>query len=67
MWTVRLSAQPPRTVRTDDGPPDCELAGTAERLYLTLWNRLPLDAVTVTGDTGLARLWREQSGITWSQ
>ncbi|MER6618317.1 maleylpyruvate isomerase family mycothiol-dependent enzyme [Streptomyces xantholiticus] len=67
VWTVRLSAQPPHTVRTDDGPADCELSGTAERLYLTLWNRLPLEAVSVTGDTGLARLWREQSGITWSR
>ncbi|MEW2632898.1 maleylpyruvate isomerase family mycothiol-dependent enzyme [Streptomyces sp. NPDC048389] len=66
VWTVRLSAQPPRTERTDEGPADCEMGGTAERLYLTLWNRLPPAAVSVTGDTELARLWREQSGITWS-
>ncbi|MEV4680651.1 maleylpyruvate isomerase family mycothiol-dependent enzyme [Streptomyces kurssanovii] len=66
VWTVRLSPEPPRTGRTEEGPADCEVSGTAERLYLTLWNRLPLDAVSVTGDAGLARLWREQSGITWS-
>ncbi|MFJ8074188.1 maleylpyruvate isomerase family mycothiol-dependent enzyme [Streptomyces sp. NPDC096176] len=66
VWTVRLSAEPPRTERTAGEPADCELRGTAERLYLTLWNRLPLDAVAVVGDTGLARMWRERSGITWS-
>jgi uncharacterized protein (TIGR03083 family) len=65
VWSVQLSAEPPRTLRTETGPADCELSGTAERLYLTLWNRLPLDAVSVRGDAGLARLWREESGITW--
>ncbi|MGW2177685.1 maleylpyruvate isomerase family mycothiol-dependent enzyme [Streptomyces sp. NPDC001732] len=76
VWTVRLSAQPPRTERTEqtgriggvaqEGPVDCELSASAENLYLTLWNRLPLTAVTVTGDPEPARIWRENSGITWS-
>ncbi|MEU2117691.1 maleylpyruvate isomerase family mycothiol-dependent enzyme [Streptomyces sp. NPDC016459] len=48
------------------GSADVELSGPADRLYLTLWNRLPTAAVTVTGDAELARLWRETSGITWS-
>ncbi|WP_392676023.1 maleylpyruvate isomerase family mycothiol-dependent enzyme [Streptomyces sp. LN785] len=68
-WTVRLSPEPPRAARTDgceDGGVDCELSGTAEELYLTLWNRLPVTAVTVTGDPGLATLWCENSGVTWS-
>ncbi|MFE2012302.1 maleylpyruvate isomerase family mycothiol-dependent enzyme [Streptomyces sp. NPDC059491] len=70
-WTLRLSAtEPPRTERAFPGTAadrspavDTEISGTAERLYLTLWNRLPLDAVTVTGDADLARLWRETSAI----
>ncbi|MFE1381562.1 maleylpyruvate isomerase family mycothiol-dependent enzyme [Streptomyces sp. NPDC058740] len=66
-WTVRLSQEPPRTEHGAAGPADCELAGPADRLYLTLWNRLPQDAVTVTGDGSLARLWRENSAIVWSQ
>lgn len=66
VWTVRLSADAPRTERTEEGPADCELSGTAEQLYLTLWNRLPLTTVSVTGDAELARLWRELSAITWS-
>ncbi|WP_282692314.1 maleylpyruvate isomerase family mycothiol-dependent enzyme [Streptomyces sp. CC208A] len=64
VWTVRLSAEPPVTERAAaGGPADAEVSGTAERLYLTLWNRLPASAVTVTGDADLLRLWRETSAI----
>lgn len=63
VWTVRLSQEVPRTERGAEGPADCELTGPADRLYLALWNRLPQDAVTVTGDDSLARLWREHSAI----
>ncbi|GGT51223.1 maleylpyruvate isomerase family mycothiol-dependent enzyme [Streptomyces purpureus] len=66
VWTVRLSADAPRTTRDAEGPADCELSGPAGRLYAMLWNRLPQQAVTVTGDASLARLWRETSAITWS-
>ncbi|WP_418961289.1 maleylpyruvate isomerase family mycothiol-dependent enzyme [Streptomyces tritici] len=66
VWTVRLSQDAPHTTRTDDGPADCTLSGPVSRLYLTLWNRLPADAVDVSGDASLAALWREHSGITWS-
>lgn len=44
---------------------DCELRGTAEGLYLTLWNRLPLTAVTLRGDRSVARLWTDNSAVTW--
>ncbi|MFF6777166.1 maleylpyruvate isomerase family mycothiol-dependent enzyme [Streptomyces sp. NPDC012637] len=66
VWTVRLSPEAPRTTRDAEGPADCELSGPADRLYLTLWNRLPQEAVTVTGDASLALLWRENSAVTWS-
>ncbi|MFF5920008.1 maleylpyruvate isomerase family mycothiol-dependent enzyme [Streptomyces flavochromogenes] len=69
VWTVRLSAtEPPRTERDGraSGPVDTELVGAADRLYLVLWNRLPFDAVTLTGDEEPARVWRETSGVTWS-
>ncbi|MEU2250800.1 maleylpyruvate isomerase family mycothiol-dependent enzyme [Streptomyces sp. NPDC019224] len=70
VWTVRLSAEPPRAVREETPAEalvvDCELSAPAETLYLTLWNRLPLTALTVTGDEDLARLWRDNSSITWS-
>lgn len=66
-WTVRLSPEPPQTARDDASSEvvavDCELSATAEELYLTLWNRLPLTAITVTGDPEPARIWSENSGI----
>ncbi|MFJ1929923.1 MULTISPECIES: maleylpyruvate isomerase family mycothiol-dependent enzyme [unclassified Streptomyces] len=71
VWTVRLSVDPPRTTGgtgapTDHAPDqaaDCELSGTARDLYLSLWNRIPLTTLTVTGDPALARLWREKSAV----
>ncbi|WP_329542757.1 maleylpyruvate isomerase family mycothiol-dependent enzyme [Streptomyces sp. NBC_01220] len=68
VWTVRLSTEPPATVREEGElsvlpPVDCELSATAQELYLTLWNRLPLTALTVTGDPDLARLWRDSSSV----
>ncbi|MFB7136265.1 maleylpyruvate isomerase family mycothiol-dependent enzyme [Streptomyces sp. NPDC056237] len=69
-WTVRLSPEPPQTVRheaaPEEGSADCELSATAGELYLMLWNRLPLTAITVTGDREPARIWCENSGVTWS-
>ncbi|MFE1289373.1 maleylpyruvate isomerase family mycothiol-dependent enzyme [Streptomyces sp. NPDC058751] len=70
VWTVRLSSERPLSERAGDPGTaespvaDCELAGTAEQLYLALWNRAPFP--DVTGDTALAALWREKSGINWS-
>ncbi|MFF8380198.1 maleylpyruvate isomerase family mycothiol-dependent enzyme [Streptomyces sp. NPDC015661] len=67
VWTVHLSAtEPPRTERGAGSAADTELSGPVDRLYLALWNRVPLASVTLTGDQGLARLWRETSAITWS-
>ncbi|MFD7699583.1 maleylpyruvate isomerase family mycothiol-dependent enzyme [Streptomyces caelestis] len=61
VWTVRLSQEPPVTTRDAAGDAECELAGPAERLYLALWNRAPVP--TVSGDPGLAALWREASAV----
>ncbi|MFI5685344.1 maleylpyruvate isomerase family mycothiol-dependent enzyme [Streptomyces sp. NPDC051636] len=61
VWTVRLSERPPATSRDESGEAETELAGPADRLYLALWNRLPVP--TVTGDTALGALWREKSAI----
>ncbi|MFE7757979.1 maleylpyruvate isomerase family mycothiol-dependent enzyme [Streptomyces sp. NPDC057429] len=69
VWDVRLSTDPPRTVR-DGGtlgtPADCVLSGTAEELFLVLWNRRPLSSVALRGDREIAELWCDHSGITWS-
>ncbi|MFF6813055.1 maleylpyruvate isomerase family mycothiol-dependent enzyme [Streptomyces sp. NPDC012403] len=61
VWTVRLSPEPPVTTRDAAGDAECELAGPAEQLYLALWNRVPVPAVS--GDPELAALWRETSAV----
>ncbi|MBL1117930.1 maleylpyruvate isomerase family mycothiol-dependent enzyme [Streptomyces sp. 110] len=63
VWTIRLSQDAPRTERHGEGAADCELSGPARDLYLALWNRLPITALTTEGDEKLAELWREHSGI----
>ncbi|QOV40258.1 maleylpyruvate isomerase family mycothiol-dependent enzyme [Streptomyces ferrugineus] len=63
VWTVRLSQEPPVTERgaAAAAQADCEIAGPADRLYLSLWNRLPFPQVT--GDASVATLWRESSAV----
>ncbi|MFI9822631.1 maleylpyruvate isomerase family mycothiol-dependent enzyme [Streptomyces sp. NPDC052013] len=65
VWTVRVSQDPPVTVRgaggEADGDVECELSGPAEQLYLALWNRVPVPGVS--GDPALAELWRETSAV----
>jgi uncharacterized protein (TIGR03083 family) len=61
VWTVRISQEPPVTERGAAGDADCEVAGPAARLYLALWNRLPLP--DATGDSTIAELWREKSAV----
>ncbi|MEU4896922.1 maleylpyruvate isomerase family mycothiol-dependent enzyme [Streptomyces sp. NPDC044780] len=63
VWTIRLSEDVPRIERGGEGAADCELGGPAHDLYLALWNRLPITALSVAGDAELATLWRERSGI----
>ncbi|MCX4759829.1 maleylpyruvate isomerase family mycothiol-dependent enzyme [Streptomyces sp. NBC_01275] len=62
VWTVRLSSRAPVTERNADGGADCEVAGPAGLLYLSLWNRAPFP--DIVGDASLAALWREKSAIT---
>ncbi|MBB5125309.1 uncharacterized protein (TIGR03083 family) [Streptomyces albaduncus] len=60
-WTVRLSPEPPVTTRDADTEAECELAGPAEEVYLALWNRRPVPAMS--GDPVLATLWRNTSAV----
>ncbi|MER6088891.1 maleylpyruvate isomerase family mycothiol-dependent enzyme [Streptomyces bluensis] len=63
VWTVHLSSGPPVSERGETADADCEVAGPAARLYLSLWNRQPFPSVT--GDESPAALWREKSAVTW--
>lgn len=66
VWTVRLSAYPPVTVRGAaalDASADCTLSGTAQELYLALWNRLPLTSVGLSGDPEVAGVWERNAAV----
>jgi uncharacterized protein (TIGR03083 family) len=59
-WSVRVSGEPPVVERAADSHADVVLEGTAEQLYLALWNRS--DEVQTEGYD----LWRRAARITWS-
>ncbi|HEY3483571.1 MAG TPA: maleylpyruvate isomerase family mycothiol-dependent enzyme, partial [Streptomyces sp.] len=64
-WLVRVSAEAPVTVRDTPGEPaDCTVTGSAEDLYLALWNRGSYDKLTVSGDGDLLGLWQRTGAIT---
>ena len=71
-WHVSIGPDCVRTATGDDAeeaaaaPADCEVAGTAEDLYLALWNRRQADSLRVTGDPGVLDLFLNCVNIRWS-
>ncbi|GAA3439439.1 maleylpyruvate isomerase family mycothiol-dependent enzyme [Kutzneria kofuensis] len=64
-WLVRYGPERPVASRVP-APVDADstVAGTAEELYLSLWNRRPWHGLT--GDEGLASLWSDKVQVRWS-
>lgn len=71
-WLVSIGPDHVQTTacaRNDDGRPssaDCEVAGTAEDLYLALWNRRQAGCLQLTGDRGVLDLFLTRVNIRWS-
>lgn len=65
-WRLAISAEPVVTDRTDEAT-DTTVRGPAAEVYQALWNRLPLDAVDVSGDQGLPGDWPQLVRIRWSR
>ncbi|MGW3245730.1 maleylpyruvate isomerase family mycothiol-dependent enzyme [Streptomyces sp. NPDC001070] len=63
-WLAHVSAEPLVVERRSGGEADCTVSGTAEELYLALWNRGPYEKLQVTGDASLLDLWRRTAAIT---
>lgn len=66
-WTVYVSTE--RAVVTRDAPEepaDTALRGTAEELYLALWNRAPLPPLRIAGDGALLDDWPSLLAVRWS-
>jgi hypothetical protein len=66
-WLLRISEDKPHTEKvTGEVSADATLSGTASALYGALWNRLPWQDITVTGDTDLVALWSMSVRVRWS-
>jgi uncharacterized protein (TIGR03083 family) len=69
-WQVRIGPDKPVATRVAGAEPaDDTVSGPADQLYRALWNRLPWDGLTVTGDSTaaqLAELWSSSVHVRWS-
>lgn len=64
-WHLTIGPNGIETARTA-GPADLTATGTAEELYLLMWNRTDESTVELTGDDELIGLWREICRVRWS-
>ncbi|MBB5872524.1 uncharacterized protein (TIGR03083 family) [Allocatelliglobosispora scoriae] len=63
-WRVSVG---PTVVVTDGGEAaDCVVTGTAEELYLLLWNRRDPAGLDVVGDEAVLTRWRDSAVVSWS-
>ena len=63
-WTISISNDLPVTVRRATDA-DCTVSGTASDIYLALWNRCSLDALTIEGDRSVIDLLHDNVHIRW--
>ena len=64
-WLVTIGPDGPPVTSLEPGDADCVVSGTAQDLYLTLWNRQPPQALAVDGDPGPLALFLDQVHIRW--
>jgi uncharacterized protein (TIGR03083 family) len=68
-WTVTVSPDMPSTVRDDaagTAVADATVTGDASAMYLAIWNRGGLGALTIEGDASLFQQLRDHVQIRWS-
>lgn len=73
-WLLRVSTEPVVTERVtnlpDSGPVNgagVTVRGSAEDIYLALWNRRPLTALETIGDADALRAWPDLVQVRWSR
>jgi uncharacterized protein (TIGR03083 family) len=70
-WHLRIGPDGAQTARDGgagdtDGSADCVVTGSAQDLYLALWNRRPASCLQVEGDSGVLDLFLDRVHIRWS-
>jgi uncharacterized protein (TIGR03083 family) len=63
-WTISISSEMPVTERRA-ADANCVISGPASEIYLALWNRAPLDNLTIEGDRTAIDLLRDSVHIRW--
>jgi hypothetical protein len=56
-WLVTLGPDVAGKEVAAPQPADVTVSGAPEAMYLAVWNRVPWDELTVTGDDDLAAFW----------
>ena len=67
-WLVSIGPELPVTTRLAsdvDAGAACTVAGSASDIYLALWNRGSLDALSVSGDRAVVEMLRDDVRIRW--
>ncbi len=69
-WLMQTGPDGVETRTVDDSAAeagaDCQVTGTANDLYLCLWNRGQTEHLSVEGDRGLLDLFLDQVHVRWS-
>lgn len=68
-WLVSIGPNGVTTTHVGEGQlseSDCQISGTANDLYLTLWNRKPPTGIAIDGDAGVVDLFADGVKIRWS-
>jgi hypothetical protein len=63
-WFLAIGPQGMETSRKG-GDADLTVSGTAQELYLLLWNRTTDSTVARSGDIGVMDLWRSHCQVRW--
>src|SRR5215469_17792781 len=61
-WLVSIGPNGVTTTHVGEGQlseSDCQISGTANDLYLTLWNRKPPTGIAIDGDSGVVDLFAD--------
>lgn len=65
VWHITIGPEGREISHDRAGVAEAEIRAPSSHMYLFLWNRLPRDAVQVSGDESVLDLWQEKAQIRW--
>lgn len=64
-WHVAIGPDGRQISHDRSAPAQADVHAPSSEMYLFLWNRVPRDAVQVSGDPSVLDLWLHEARITW--